>query len=231
MKTLTVNSLTSLFANVEAPDFGAFLAPLDKEAFKKVVTDVESSLRIVNQTLSLLDNALDSGFGSLLDEILNSIALKVGRLLRADHVNIFLYDEEQNEFWTTISKDERGNPVELRIPADAGAVGKVAQSQKAVHIASDPAKGGRAINAEFDEKAGYSTHTVLALPLLSESGALIGVIQLSNKLKEGVDPNAPLAERIDPEGFTSEDEEMVLEFLPSIRLILESTRNFNAATQ
>jgi adenylate cyclase len=45
--------------------FKAFLAPLNKENFKQVVTDVENKLEVVNQTLTMLDSLLDAqGFDS-----------------------------------------------------------------------------------------------------------------------------------------------------------------------
>jgi adenylate cyclase len=232
MKTLTVNSLAFLFANIEGSDFSAFLSPLDKEAFKKVVVDAENKLRIVNQTLTLLDNVQDSSkFGSLLDEMLHSISLKIGQLLRADRINIFLFDEEKGEFWTNMSKDERGNAVELRISASSGVVGKVADSRKTVNISYDPSGEEQSgANLEFDEKTGYQTRTSLALPLFGENGELTAVIQLINKLdRDG--SNGSLVENIDPKGFTAEDEELVQEFIPSLRLILESSRSLNAAMQ
>ena len=70
--------------------FGAFLAPLNRDKFTDVVRGVEDKLRVVNQTLGMLDSLLDSqGFDSILDEMLRSIALKTGELLHADRTTIF----------------------------------------------------------------------------------------------------------------------------------------------
>ena len=74
--------------------FSSFLAPLRKETFREVVSDVESKLRVVNQTLSMLDM---QGFDMILEEMLSSITFKTGELLNADRTTIFLLDEEKNE--------------------------------------------------------------------------------------------------------------------------------------
>ncbi|MGK7903302.1 MAG: adenylate/guanylate cyclase domain-containing protein [Hormoscilla sp.] len=214
--------------------FSEFLAPLKKDTFKQVVTDVEEKLKTVNQTLSMLDNLLDNqGFDAILDEMLRSITLKTGELLNTDRSSIFLFDEEKNELFTIVAKDDNGNALEIRIPADKGIAGEVASWKKVVNIPYDFYDDPRSVAAkEFDKKNNYRTYTMLAMPLLNEeTGELVAVVQLINKLKHDSDPYADLAEKIDIEGFTSEDEQVFREFAPSIRLILESSKSFYAATQ
>jgi adenylate cyclase len=72
---------------------------------------------------------------------------------------------------------------------------------------------------------------MLTLPLLNEQGDLVAVVQLLNKFKENSDPTLPLDERINRKGFTDADEGIFDEFVPSIRLILESSQGFYTATQ
>ena len=63
------------------PNFSSVLAPLNKQSFTKVVKEVEEKLKVVNQTLGMLDNILDSqGFDAILNEMLQSITLKTGEL-------------------------------------------------------------------------------------------------------------------------------------------------------
>jgi len=214
--------------------FSEFLAPLKKDTFKQVVTDVEEQLKTVNQTLSMLDNLLENqGFDAILDEMLRSITMKTGELLNTDRSSIFLFDEEKNELFTIVAKDDNGNALEIRIPADKGIAGEVATWKKVVNIPYDFYDDPRSVAAkEFDKKNNYRTYTMLGMPLLNEeTGELVAVVQLINKLKHDNDPYAELAEKIDIEGFTSEDEQVFREFAPSIRLILESSKSFYAATQ
>ena len=215
-------------------DFSSFLAPLKKDTFKQVVTDVEDKLKIVNQTLSMLDNLLDNqGFDAILDEMLQSITLKTGELLNADRTSIFLFDEEKNELFTIVAKDENGNALEIRIPADKGIAGEVATFRKVVNIPYDFYDDPRSITAQaFDKKNGYRTYTMIAMPLENEeTGELVAVVQLINKLQLDADREADLNDKINLEGFTEEDEQVFREFAPSIRLILQSSKSFYAATQ
>ncbi|MBP0014471.1 MAG: GAF domain-containing protein [Roseofilum sp. SBFL] len=215
-------------------DFSSFLAPLKKDTFKQVVSDVEDKLKVVNQTLSMLDNLLENqGFDAILDEMLRSITLKTGELLNADRTSIFLFDEEKNELFTIVAKDEKGNALEIRIPADKGIAGEVATFRKVVNIPYDFYDDPRSTTAKaFDKKNGYRTYTMVAMPLENEeTGELVAVVQLINKLQIDADREANLDDKIDLKGFTAEDEQVFKEFAPSIRLILESSKSFYAATQ
>lgn len=213
--------------------FSAFLAPLKQDTFKQVVTDVEQKLEVVNQTLSMLDSLLDSqGFDAILDEMLRSITLKTGELLNADRTTIYLLDEEKNELWSIVAKDEKGNSLELRFPATMGIAGESATFKKVINIPFDFYDDPRAAFAkQKDQETGYRTYTMLVLPLLDTEENLVAVVQLINKLKQDYDPQAPLADKIDLNGFTQADDDLFDEFAPSIRLILESSRSFYKATQ
>jgi len=209
--------------------FSQFLAPLTQDTFKQVVQEVEQKLQVVHQTLSMLD---DQGFEKILQEMLHSITLKIGELLGADRTTIFLLDEEKAELWSILAETDGHRTLEIRVPADKGIAGEVATFKKVVNIPFDFYDDVRSRFAKEQEKrTGYRTYTMLALPLLNESGTLVAVVQLLNKLKEQYDPSNLLSERIDTNGFSRIDEDLFQEFSPSIRLILESSRSFYVATQ
>lgn len=206
-----------------------FLAPLTQDTFKQVVAEVEQKLKIVNQTLSMLDS---QGFETILQEMLHSITFKTGELLGADRTTIFLLDEEKKELWSILAEAEGDRSLEIRIPADKGIAGEVATYRKVINIPFDFYDDPRSVFAqEQEKKTDYRTYTMLALPLLSEQGELVAVVQLLNKLKCPNNPQSPISERIDIKGFTSADQQLFQEFAPSIRLILESSRSFYVATQ
>ncbi len=213
-------------------NFASYLAPLKKETFKEVVSDVEKKLEVVNQTLSMLDNLMDAqGFDAILDEMLRSITLKTGELLNADRTTIFLLDEDKHELWSIVAKDENGKNLELRIPMNAGIAGEVATKRQRVNIPYDFYDDPRSAAAKkFDERNHYRTYSMLAMPLLND-GKLVAVVQLLNKLQANHDPFASLDQKIDRVGFTEADEQVFEEFAPSIRLIIESSRSFYKATQ
>ncbi|WP_293363613.1 adenylate/guanylate cyclase domain-containing protein [Microcoleus sp. CAWBG52] len=210
------------------------LAHLNKESSVAAVKEVEEKLKVVNQTLGMLDNILESeGFDAILNDMLQSITLKTGELLNADRTTIFLLDDEKNELWAKVAKDENGESIEIRVPAHVGIAGEVATKKKVVNIPYDFYNDSRSANAEkVEEKTGYRTYTMLAMPLLKEgTNELVAVVQLINKLKPDHQNHASLDQQIDRAGFTEEDERVFNEFSPSIRLILESSKSFYAATQ
>jgi adenylate cyclase len=216
--------------------FSAFLAPLNKESFQRAVKEVHEKLSTVNETLNMVIHS--EGMETVLQEMLSSIALKTGELLAADRTTIFLLDEEKNELWSILAKNDGVGSLEIRIPADKGIAGEVATFKKVVNIPFDFFDDPRSVESKkMYEKTGYRTYTMLALPLLSEEGDLVAVVQLLNKLKllndlkASNNPEIPLKERIDITGFTKQDEIVFEEFAPSIRLILESSRSFYVATQ
>lgn len=210
--------------------FSSFLAPLNKQSFKEAVKEVHQKLSTVNDTLTMVIHS--EGMETVLQEMLQSIALKTGELLAADRTTIFLLDEEKNELWSILAKNDGIGTLEIRIPADKGIAGEVATFRKVVNIPFDFFDDPRSGEAQKTyKKTGYRTYTMLALPLLSEEGDLVAVVQLLNKLKSSNDATKPLQERINLTGFTKEDEIVFEEFAPSIRLILESSRSFYVATQ
>lgn len=209
--------------------FASFLAPLTQDKFTEVVHDVEHKLRIVNQTLSMLDM---QGFDAILEEMLTSITTKTGELLNADRTTIYLLDEEKNELYTTIASGEKGRSIEIRFPATQGIAGEVATFKRAVNIPYDFFDDPRSAQAKIQyKKTGYRTYTMLTLPLLGDTGNLVAVVQLINKLQPNCTPSDSLDERISLTGFTAHDEQLFRQFAPSIRLILESSRSFYLATQ
>lgn len=207
----------------------SLLAPLTPDTFKQVVQDVERRLQTVNQTLSMLDS---QGFESILQEMLQSITLKTGELLGADRTTIFLLDEDKQELWSIVAGGESDRSLEIRIPADKGIAGEVATHKRTINIPVDFYDDPRSHFAQEQEGiTGYRTYSMLALPLLNESGQLVAVVQLLNKLNPSSTPDQPLGEKIDAQGFNNNDEKLFREFAPSIRLILESSRSFYVATQ
>jgi len=202
---------------------------------KNIFGEGNQEREILNLILSSLDNIIgDRGFDAVIYEMLQKITLKIGELLNADRATIFLLDEEQNELWAIVAKDENGKSLEIRFHAHVGIAGEVATHKKVVNIPYDFYNDPRSANAQkIDPKIGYRTYSVLAIPLLNndETGNLIAVVQLINKLKPNHQDYGTLDEQIDKVGFTQADEQIFREFAPSIRLLLKSSLSFYAATQ
>ncbi|MEI6428587.1 MAG: adenylate/guanylate cyclase domain-containing protein [Pseudanabaena sp. ELA607] len=209
-------------------NFASVLAPLTPDTFKQVVSDVEQRLRIVNQTLGMLN----TDFDVILDEMLQAIRHKIGELLSADRTTIFLHDAEKNQLWTNVRIENTNKNLEIRIPNSPTSIaGEVATFKRIVNIPydffDDPRSGQSKITFE---QTGYRTYTMLAMPLLNDRNELVAVVQLINKMKS-LDLAHSMEERVDKYGFTEEDQALFSQFAPSMRLILESSQAFYAAAQ
>ncbi|MDX2256458.1 MAG: adenylate/guanylate cyclase domain-containing protein [Pseudanabaenaceae cyanobacterium bins.39] len=221
------NRSSSALTVTAGGNFASVLAPLTPEKFSQVVTEVEQRLRIVNQTLGMLN----TDFDVILDEMLQAIRGKIGELLSADRTTIFLLDADKNQLWTNI-RSEDGKNMEIRISTDPTSIaGEVATYGRIVNIPYDFFNDPRSAEAKKQyERTGYRTYTMLAMPLLNDAEQLVAVVQLINKLRIN-ETSLPLEERIDNIGFTEEDQALFAQFAPSMRLILESSQAFYSAAQ
>ncbi|WP_286394458.1 adenylate/guanylate cyclase domain-containing protein [Pseudanabaena mucicola] len=208
-------------------NFASVLAPLTPEKFSQVVNDVEQRLRIVNQTLGMLN----TNFDAILDEMLQAIRGKVGELLSADRTTIFLLDSDKNQLWTNVPSED-GKSIEIRISTEPTSIaGEVATYRKTVNIPFDFFDDPRSSQAKKQfERTGYRTYSMLAMPLLNDNDQLVAVVQLINKLRIS-DSSIPIEKRVDKVGFTEEDQALFAQFVPSMRLILESSQAFYSAAQ
>jgi len=218
---------SSALAVTKGGNFASVLAPLTPEKFSQVVNDVEQRLRIVNQTLGMLN----TDFDVILDEMLQAIRGKIGELLFADRTTIFLLDADKNQLWTNVSGED-GKNIEIRISTEPTSIaGEVATYGRIVNIPFDFFDDPRSTQAKKQfERTGYRTYSMLAMPLLNDNDQLVAVVQLINKLHID-NPVLSLEERVDKIGFTEEDQALFAQFAPSMRLILESSQAFYAAAQ
>ncbi|MGD1905706.1 MAG: GAF domain-containing protein [Leptolyngbyaceae cyanobacterium] len=189
---------------------------------------------VVSKTLALLNQVMDKqGFDEILDTTLRSITLKLGQALGADRTTIFLFDSDRQEFWSIIAETDNENKfLEIRVPASQGIVGEVAANRRMINIPYDFYDDPRSTFAQVqDQKNGYRTYSLLSLPLINHQGELIAVVQLLNKLLPNLHPDLPLAERIDRQGFTASDIEMVNADSTAIQIILESFFSYHKTSR
>jgi len=123
-------------------------------------------------------------------------------LLQADRVSIFLFDRDNCELWSAISQEGKI----MRFDARLGIAGAVAMTGKAINVAD--AYEHPLFYKEVDVETGYRTRTLLAVPLLSLDGAVMGVGEATNKL-DGV--------------FTDEDAEVLATLAARLADIIETS--------
>ncbi|HEY7511780.1 MAG TPA: HD domain-containing phosphohydrolase [Vicinamibacteria bacterium] len=118
---------------------------------------------------------------------------------------------------------------EFAIPLDQGSVaGYAASTGQVVNVADAyhlPAGTPYQISRSFDQKSGYRTKSVLAVPMRDHKGTVAGVIQLINKKRDPkalLRPVALVEEAVIP--FTAVDEELVTSLASQAAVAFENTR-------
>ncbi len=111
-----------------------------------------------------------------LGALLEVIAREAARFLECDRSSIFLLDRDRCELW---SRAALGTEEELRFDARLGIAGEVALTGKGV-IVPDAYSDSR-FNPAIDARLGYHTRSILAVPLFSRKGEVLGVFEVLNK--------------------------------------------------
>ncbi|MHC4991881.1 MAG: PP2C family protein-serine/threonine phosphatase [Planctomycetota bacterium] len=126
-----------------------------------------------------------------LTEILAVILDAMRDTLDAERATVFEYDPERHELFSTVAHglaDSAGAgqaavltaPDEaIRMPADAGLAGQCARERCVVNIPD--AYADDRFNPEFDQRTGFRTRSILAVPMLDLDGKLIGVAEVLNR--------------------------------------------------
>ena len=113
--------------------------------------------------------------------LLELITREATELLQADRATIFLLDREKCELWSVITHDNEKRI--LLFDARLGIAGAAAMNGQTVNVAD--AYEHPLFFKEVDQKIGYRTKTLLAVPIRNAGGEIIGVGEAINK-KTGV---------------------------------------------
>ena len=146
------------------------------------------------------------------EPLLCQMAEAATQLLAADRASIFLWDRANK---TLVGRPALGvEGGELRISDDKGIVGQVIQTGEPRRV--DRKNDQDQIDRQVDVKLGYTTETLLCVPLRSAAGDLFGVFEMINKL-EG--------------NFSDEDEAGLIELAAHAATALENTQELEQLIQ
>lgn len=96
-------------------------------------------------------------------------------VMGAQRCSIFIFDEKNNELWTTLADGiER-----IIIDSDQGIVGQVLQTAETM-IVNTP-KENPYFLPEIDKDSGFETKNLIATPIISSDNRVIGVLEMLNK--------------------------------------------------
>lgn len=158
---------------------------------------------------ALLNVARTLAAETSLEHLLTTVAKEIKNVLDADRCTVFLLDKEKNEL---VSKIALGmGTQELRFPADKGLAGYVAQTGEIINI-TDAYSDDR-FNKDIDKETGYTTKTILCMPIWNMKHEILGVFQVLNK-NTGT--------------FSKEDEEILIAIGSSAGIAIENARLFES---
>lgn len=146
------------------------------------------------------------------ESLLVEMAEAATRLLNADRASIFLWDRHSH---TLVGRPALGvGKEELRIPDNAGIVGRVIQTGLPHRV--DLADDHDQINRQVDEQLHYRTRTLLCVPLRGRKGELFGAFETLNK-RSG--------------NFSDEDQETLVELASQAAIALENAQERQSLLQ
>src|SRR5215813_890018 len=112
-----------------------------------------------------------------LGALLDLVAREAARLLEADRASIFLLDRRSMELW---SKVALGSDEILRFDARKGIAGAAALTGKVINVRD--AYSDDRFNSAIDDRTGYRTQSLLAVPLRNLiEGESLGAFEVLNK--------------------------------------------------
>ena len=143
---------------------------------------LEEATAECQQFLRVVEMSNNEAFESMLEQILESFTLKIGEILDADRVSLFLVDEARGELFSKVAQDDgeqaARDPHAARQPASPAASPPPAQAMNIPDAYAEPL-----FNRAVDQQTGYRTRTILCVPILDRRGRVFAVAQLLNKAR------------------------------------------------
>jgi putative ABC transport system ATP-binding protein len=184
-------------------ELGRHLQQLGDAEFMRALAEVTNEFE---QALRTADLANAKATNTLLDQVVEVAAVRIREMLDAERTTVFLVSHNPPELRSKLAHHTGDEPLEIRLPIGVGIAGKVAQSGAPMNI-TDP-QHHPDFNPEIDRRTGFQTRSILASPVRSRSGTVVGVLEVLNKKGQAA--------------FTAADERTLEEFAPSLGIIFES---------
>jgi len=112
-----------------------------------------------------------------MDALFEVVASQTRQFMNTEGCSVFMMDRVKKRLWTRVSTDLKKN--EIRMPADQGIAGWVAQHQEPLLI--NDAYADPRFYREVDRRTGFKTRNILCLPLINRHRECIGTLQVFNK--------------------------------------------------
>ena len=168
-----------------------------------------------------------------LGKLLENILFYARKLLSSDAGSIYLVEDRFLRLAIVQNDTLKGYPFKgATIPIDKNSIaGYVASTGRLVNIEdvyNMPEDLGFHFDSGFDRKTGYTTRSMLTLPMVTKKGEIIGVLQLINRKKifeRSLDSKKALEELVVP--FTKTDEVIGQAMANQAAVALENSLLYN----
>lgn len=180
---------------------------LSESDFQELLQDITDESERFLEATALANNA---AFRSMLERGLFAFTRKLAVLLNAERASLFLVEGDELVLKVAENLEEIG---EIRIPVGSGIAGAAAQSGETIRI--EDAYADPRFNRDVDRKTGYTTRSILSLPVKNTKGEVFAVAQLLN--------------RRDGKPFSRDDEQRFSSFIQSIGVIFETQQDMAGA--
>jgi putative ABC transport system ATP-binding protein len=199
----TAGQIMSAFTKLHRKgDLTQHVANLNDEQFIQMLEQVTQEFSGFLQTVELANHIASE---SIFDEVLEAATFKVRELLNADRATLYFVDRAHGMVRSKIAEHEGTEPLKIRIPIGKGIAGRVAATGETLNV--EDAWSHPDFNREIDERTGYRTRSVLAMPIYNRKGEVFAVAQFLNKR--------------DGKPFSSADEQKFTAFSKPLGVILE----------
>src|SRR5688572_22145765 len=113
-----------------------------------------------------------------IDDLLRRLVDRIAAVMEADRGTIYLVDRGKGEVFSKAA--HLPELEEIRLAIGQGVAGWVAETGEVVNVPTTDTEAR--FYAAVDQQTGYSTKSMLAVPIRDRAGAIIGVVQLLNKI-------------------------------------------------
>lgn len=139
----------------------------------------ESAINEAGHLRRLLDHSIRWSSIEATDDLLQAIAAAAAEMLSAERASIFLWEKRRGKLVGRPALGVEGG--KLEVDDDAGIVGAVLGSgQPQLWTAGDDAESE--VNRSVDRKLRFVTRSLVAVPMKSPTGQVVGVFEVINKI-------------------------------------------------
>jgi adenylate cyclase len=170
-------SLSGAMRRVEAGNLDVDLHVTSTDEHAELFRGFNHMIRGLREEVQLLEVTRSLAGELNLDILIQRIMSAASDLLDAERASLFVYDRKTDQLWSRYAAGLHSG--EIRIPSHAGIAGTVFTTGKTENIPdvyADPR-----FDQSVDRATGYRTRSILAMPIVNNAGARIGVTEVLNK--------------------------------------------------